>query len=288
MYPNFLGIGAQKAGTTWLYANLKNHPDLWLPPIKELHYFNYKQDNRRQTPIDKLKSKRWREILWEQINLSFRNKDLQNLLWNLKYFSGNQSDEWYASLFELGKGKITGEITPGYSALDENSVAHIHKIMPDVKILFILRNPIERAWSNLFMQIKKRGETVESIPVETLVKRCTNNYSISRGNYKSALEIWQSYYPETQFFIGFFEEIEERPDDLLRRIFEFLSVVVSEETIKKIDKRKINSYGNDGTIPNEVRLKLAYIYHEDIKYLSLQYGGYADKWLAYAEECLKL
>lgn len=39
--PDFIGIGAPKAGTTWLYYQLKDHPDLWLPPVKELHYFNW-------------------------------------------------------------------------------------------------------------------------------------------------------------------------------------------------------------------------------------------------------
>src|ERR1700749_4313420 len=39
-FPDFLCIGAQKAGTTWLDSNLRRHPDVWLPPLKELHYFN--------------------------------------------------------------------------------------------------------------------------------------------------------------------------------------------------------------------------------------------------------
>jgi hypothetical protein len=40
MYPNFLGIGAQKSGTTWLHDNLARHPQVWLPPVKEIHYFD--------------------------------------------------------------------------------------------------------------------------------------------------------------------------------------------------------------------------------------------------------
>ena len=40
MYPDFLGIGAQKAGTTWLHTNLRPHPQIWMPPIKELHYLD--------------------------------------------------------------------------------------------------------------------------------------------------------------------------------------------------------------------------------------------------------
>jgi len=48
-YPDFLGIGAQKAGTTWLHLNLRRHPGVWLPPVKELQYFNeiYVRRHRR-------------------------------------------------------------------------------------------------------------------------------------------------------------------------------------------------------------------------------------------------
>ncbi len=41
MYPDFLGIGAQKSGTTWLHDKLWRHPQVWLPPIKELHHLGH-------------------------------------------------------------------------------------------------------------------------------------------------------------------------------------------------------------------------------------------------------
>ena len=40
MYPDFIGIGAQKGGTSWLHTNLEKHPQIWLPPMKELHYLD--------------------------------------------------------------------------------------------------------------------------------------------------------------------------------------------------------------------------------------------------------
>ncbi|NER78113.1 MAG: sulfotransferase [Leptolyngbya sp. SIO1D8] len=286
MYPDFLGIGAQKAGTSWLYKNLIKHPDIWLPPIKELHYFNYKQYNYMQNPIDKVKDKRWRDLLFKKLNVNIRNGNLENLFWIRKYFFGNQNDEWYASLFQSHKKKVAGEITPDYTALDESSVAHIYEIMPDVKIIFMLRNPIDRAWSYTFSHIKKDKKILESIPVEVLIKRCTSSYSRLRGNYKRTLEIWQSYYPEEQFFIGFFEEIAEDPIDLLHRICDFLSINFLEEYINVVDKRKVYSFGNTGNIPNEVRLELARVYREEIRYLSMKYGSYANQWLVYADKYL--
>lgn len=286
MYPNFLGIGAQKAGTTWLYTNLKKHPDLWLPPIKELHYFNYKENNYRQKPAEKLKGEYWRKILWGQIRFCFMHKDAQTLVWNLKYFLGHQHDTWNESLFELGKGKVSGKITPDYTALNKESVSHIHEIMPNAKIFFMLRNPIAKACSYTFSHIKMAEESADKTSTENLIKRHENNYSRLRGNYKRALEIWSSFYPENQIFIDFFEEIRENLEDLLRRICNFLSVEAPAEYINKIDIKKVYSFGNDGHIPYEGRLKLAQTYREGIEYLSVKYGRYANAFLNYTDECL--
>src|SRR5262245_10957802 len=49
--PDFLCVGAQKGGTTWLYWQLDSHPDFWMPPVKELHYFDKpKRTNRVRPP----------------------------------------------------------------------------------------------------------------------------------------------------------------------------------------------------------------------------------------------
>ena len=51
MYPDFLGIGAQKAGTTWLGRNLQAHPEVWMPRVKEVHYFDEKIHESRNTTL---------------------------------------------------------------------------------------------------------------------------------------------------------------------------------------------------------------------------------------------
>jgi len=51
--PTFLGIGAPRAGTTWLHANLKKHPEIWLTPVKEIHYFDSLQRGNARGPFYK-------------------------------------------------------------------------------------------------------------------------------------------------------------------------------------------------------------------------------------------
>jgi len=100
--PDFICIGAQKAGTAWLYENLRVHPDIYMSKKKELHFFD------------------------------------------INFY---RSLGFYSSWFEEGADKMKGEITPAYSNLPKRRIVFIRKIMPNLKLILILRNPIDRAWS---------------------------------------------------------------------------------------------------------------------------------------------
>ena len=95
--PDFLVVGAQRAGTTWLHRVLRQHPSLWLPPVKELHYF------------DRLETKRTIHDPKER-----RRVGVKRLLsldpWLIDYWLRARSDEWYARLFRdaQAKGLIAG------------------------------------------------------------------------------------------------------------------------------------------------------------------------------------
>ena len=156
MLPNFLCIGAEKSGTTWLYHNLKKHPQIWMPPVKEIHYLDEIQRKPSLTILDRLFDSRfynqnWRQIFKEQIKSNLRHPNLDNILWYSNYLFSPRNDQWYTSLFERARERITGDITPEYSSFKTEEVAYAYKIMPKSKIIFLLRNPIERAWSHALM-----------------------------------------------------------------------------------------------------------------------------------------
>ena len=156
--PDFLCIGAQKAGTTWLHENLNKHPDIGLPDVKELHYFDSRErilthNLRRRllrphsAPFWLKKSlDKWRiPMLKKQIKSQLIHGNLVEAIGYLDDFYNFSNDRLYSDLFNYIPEKITGEITPDYSTLNKDSVSHIYQIMPEVKIIFILRNPIDRA-----------------------------------------------------------------------------------------------------------------------------------------------
>jgi Sulfotransferase family len=292
LYPDFLGIGAQKAGTTWLSHNLQLHPEIWMPSLKEIHYFDEKIHDPKN-PLPRLREKlfgervvdrRWRRQVRNRIPRHLKRFSKDNLLWDLRYYAGTPGDGWYASLFEPGKGQVVGEITPSYSMLDKDRIAHVHEIMPHAKIILLMRNPVERAWSQVVMRFgkAKKGD-IDAATGEQLRRNLESEGSRSRTTYGRTLENWGSFYPEERIFVGFLEDIHFFPKELLARVLGFLGVDPS-FTPPGLDK-KVHSR-SAGTMPTSVAVHLARMYREEISRLSERFGGYASFWLFCAERLM--
>lgn len=281
MYPDFIGIGAQKAGTTWLSRNLQAHPEIWMPRIKEIHYFNKLARPQHREPGSylgrRLLSESWRRQVGERLRAQRKNFDLEVALWDLRYYLLPPGDRWYASLFGAGEGRVTGEITPAYSALNRKAVARVHGLMPQTKILFMMRNPIERAWSQASMFFgNTAGKDAADVP-EPAVRRYLDGRSVRlRTGYRRTLDNWLRFYPRERVFVGFLEDVHFFPARFLVKTYDFLGVDRSFRPPGL--RRKIHSLSGS-TIPTEIAAHLAETYHEDLKALAGRFGGYADFWL---------
>ncbi|WP_347274517.1 sulfotransferase [Candidatus Kuenenia sp.] len=282
MSPDFLCIGAQKSGTTWIYRNLNKHPDVWLPPIKEIHYFDKYQDKANLSSA--IFSQIWRRQLKIRIRKRYGFRDFKNLKWDFTFFFRNHTPEWYLSLFEPGGSKKTGDFTPGYATLPSRQVAFIEKLIPNVKIIFLLRNPIYRAWSQIRMEVRKQSLNINDH--DAVLKKIDSNKVRLRGDYLRTLDNWRSYYQKGQMFIGFFEQVISCQKELLLQIYQFLEINDSPEMIPNTIHHNYNP-GIKVHIPPKIAGHLAKIYYEDIKKLNSMFGGYTDKWLAHTEEILQ-
>ena len=295
MFPDFLCIGAQRAGTTWLHKNLAKHPEVWMPPIKEIHYFDEKEKYNSLTVFKQLsyfyrrQQKRWREVIKNQggkQNLNLLDINFERFLWKTNYLLNIRNDQWYESLFQMGTGKKIGEITPEYSILNEESVCHIHQLMPNAKIIFMIRNPTQRAWSHAVKKlVRDRGRKIESVSEAEFINHFDNSKSRLKSNYLRTIKIWQKYYPEEQFFTAFFEEVTDYPQELLIRVFNFLEIEVSPKYLKKAFK-KAKTSANPGYIPTNLASYLAQIYYQEIEQLDRHLGGYTSDWLNNANQLL--
>ena len=136
--PDFIGIGAQKAGTTWLYDMLAQNPAIWLPPLKEVHFFDYldapqARRQRRAAHIEKVADRFERGKLdkGSEGDGAAKAAHLRSLLGDHM-----MTREWYGSIFDYpdAKGRITGEITPAYLELDEKGMAALAGMLPKTKM----------------------------------------------------------------------------------------------------------------------------------------------------------
>ncbi len=284
MFPDFIGIGAQKAGTTWLHHNLQAHPGIWMPKEKELHYFDEKvkqeggllQRLRGDRPLDK----RWRRQAKSRLQRVPQGPFAQDLGWDLRYFLGTPGDGWYASLFEPGGGKVTGEATPDYAILGKDEVAHVHEIMPGAKIVFMMRSPLERPWSAMDMRTRFRGESIEEIRDKKFYRRFDARGSRLRTVYSRTLETWGSFYPEERIFVGFLEDVHLFPDRLLGELYDFLGVDPDFRPPGMEQRVHVRSVDR---VPAEPMAYLARLYREEMEGLNERFGGYASFWLYCAE-----
>ncbi len=287
MIPEFLVIGAQKAGTTWLDRNLRSHPGIWLPPEKEVHFFNlppllpfffllfapmrpvrYWAGNRMLGDFRKVIAREYR------------------LRWYVRCYFFLRTQRWYFSLFKPSAGQAAGEITPRYAILTETEIARVHALMPDAKIIYLLRDPLERLWSDLamFHRPKYGSQGLENAGEKSIRQFIGNSTHQASSRYVSNLRRWEKYYPPEQIFVGFQEQIRDNPEQLLKDICHFLGVATPDDHVFSRARQLIHSHEYPA-MPPTLAHTLASLFINDIEQLHQRFNNeYTAKWLLSARQ----
>jgi hypothetical protein len=183
--PDYLIISPPKTGSTWLADNLRRHPDIFVPSMKEIKYFSS----------------------------FFKSLDLS----------------WYLDQIAPGEGRIKGEASPSYALLPVERIQLIHWLMPDVKIIFLMRDPIGRAWSHAkhnhrYGEANFIGSSKAFAAVDDAdwMKNFTHDWPLASGDYLGQLRRWLTVFPREQLYVGFYESIASNPESLLREVLDFL------------------------------------------------------------------
>lgn len=200
--PTFIIIGAPRCGTTSLYAYLKQHPDVYLSPLKETNFFLF--NGKRPT-------------------LAGPDGD------NINRDSIYQLDD-YKKLFAARTIETAaGEASPRY--LDSAGTAgRIRHVLPDVKLIAILRNPVNRALSHFAMRKRDGWEPCETFEeaIADEPRRLQENWAggiyLQRGLYARHLKVYYDHFSDDQIRVYLFEDLLERPAELFADLFSFLGV----------------------------------------------------------------
>jgi hypothetical protein len=183
---DFLVLGAEKSGTTWLADMLRQHPQIFIPAQKELFYFNAQ--------------------FFESPELDNYNHSLP-LSWYLAHFEGAEA------------GQLRAEASPAY-IWDPAASQAIHAFNAALKLIVLLRDPVERAFSQYRYYIQ-RG-TLSDLSFESALEQRPD--LISRGQYAEQLARYTALFPEDQLFIGFFDDIQQDNRALLLSVHNFLAL----------------------------------------------------------------
>ena len=162
---NFLCIGAQKSGTTWLYNTLSKHPKIAFPGGKEVHFWDGDHNN---------------EV------------------------------EWYLELFS-DNGHINGDITPAYGILPQEVIQRVYRYLPHLRLIYLMRNPMERAWSSARMALARAEMTRDEGSDQWFIDHFMSKGSLARGDYETCIRQWTNVFPSSQLFIMRYETIKNDP-----------------------------------------------------------------------------
>lgn len=278
--PNFFCVGAQKAGTSWLYHRLQELPGFSMPYVKELHYFdrsiNYPSPSKWSKSLSsRLLNYNLLSTSIAEISSSILRFNLSKVKWMLNWHFSHINDKWYKSLFNDLDG-ISGDITPAYSILDINDIKKMYMISPNAKIIFILRNPIDRAISHLKFYHQIRGVDINDLSYEEIKLFLDDENQCLRSDYLRIIENYCQVFSKSNILIGFYDAIIEDPYDFLFKIVDFLGGDTSKLMCDNLDKRTNVSRGD--IISSDVKSYVINKYADQINQLSLKFGGYCEKW----------
>ena len=238
--PDFLCIGAQKAGTSWLDAMLRQHPDVFLPPMKEVHFYDfiYLPENRRwiragfgkrraaARPLARLAAlpRAWVRT-WRGGPPLQRTVGHETAYFTRLAALPRRKDAWYAAVFDHpdAAGRLTGEITPAYALLPARGVARVRATNPAMKIILLLRDPVDRALSHLRMAVYRRQQP-RIDPAFLAANPSLLAKALAHSGYRANLARWEAAFPSGQLLCLPFAAIRSTPDRLMAEVEAFLGL----------------------------------------------------------------
>lgn len=203
--PNFLIIGTAKAGTTSLYSYLRQHPDVYMPEVKEPRFFAYAEDPPAMNgPGDA------------------RTDGALEAAYTL---------EAYRQLFEGATDeRAVGEASPNY-LYSTTAPRLIREHLPDARLIAVLRNPVERAYSHFLHLVRSGREPLRDFEAaldaedERIAKGWEWSWHYTRmGFYHEQLTRYLEHFDRKQITIRLFEDFKADPVAFTQELFRILGV----------------------------------------------------------------
>lgn len=238
--PDFICVGMPKAGTGWLYDQLEAHPDFWMPPVKELVYLlsdypplpfvdehgerTMRRRERRALelglPLDDAKPRHGERVV-HRFPLDARDTAFLKRAGEGK---GKPMDlDFYGSLFAAKGDLLSGDITPPYCNLKDETIRRLATRFPACKIFLLVRDPVARTWSRICMSHEGKGFDASILQDAAEFRAYLEGTHRLGGLFATKVyEKWRSIAPDICFGVFFFDDIAASPEKARADILKFL------------------------------------------------------------------
>lgn len=233
----FFGVGATKAGSSWLHDMLAGHPEVHFREIKELHYFSmfdFGIVEQRRRKVTRLRDKARARLPLvpaakrARIEKVQRTRDAYLALCDI----GKVDAAAYLAFLHDGIGpetKLVGEVTPAYSNLSVDRLKYMATIAPRTKFVFIMRDPVARLWSHVRMlalrHVDGDGQGAMTTTVADILDRSLAGEVpgiLERGDYPAIIARLRQAVPSEDLLIIYYEEMFS--PECVDRICTFLGI----------------------------------------------------------------
>ena len=276
-FPDFLIVGPQKTASSWLHANLRRHPEVRMAREKEIFFFN---------------------LLDTPAHYQFRSGDLE---WYSRFFRVSPAERLlHGVLSRLRYGRsyacrVSGESTASYAAMEEDLIGEIATLNPDIRVILLIRNPVDRAWSHARMDLLVRGgrEFVPSraarwrrrlfparrgrfqdLTFEQFRAHYTSDYQLRCGAFTANIARWKRNLKPGRLLCLVSEQFRDRPVERLREVCRFLGIDASARLLDRgTAHRIVNASRAPLPMPGEHRVFLMSLFREEIERLNAAFGA---------------
>jgi hypothetical protein len=226
--PNFLIIGAMKSGTTALYYYLEQHPEIYMSPVKEPNFFSSQEQENAAGAVTHIGT--------------------------------------YQHLFRgVSREKVIGEASHSY-LYEPRAAAEIRRYVPEAKLIAILRNPIDRAYSHFLHMVRSGteplGDFAQALREDVVGIRNERTFQdyIGRGLYYNQLKRYFGTFPRQQVRVYLYEDMSGAPISTVQDAFQFLKV--DDSFVPDVSlRRNVSGYPRyktlDGLLRSQSRIKHA-------------------------------
>ncbi|NES75052.1 MULTISPECIES: sulfotransferase [Okeania] len=222
--PNFILLGAAKSGTSSLWNYLKQHPQVFMSNPKEPNFFVF--EGAKLPPYSGPESP---EVL-------------------LKRLYQNTITDWesYQTLFD----KVSNEMAIGEASVRylyfPKAPENIKKYIPDVKMIVMLRHPVDRLYSHYVMNIRHLLEPLSlEEALEREAERISNNWGwdwhyTKVGMYSQQIKRYLNYFEPEQLKILFYDDFRQNPLEVIKEVYQYLGV--DDSFVPNIERQKNQGY----------------------------------------------